>query len=85
MTESRLTALRSPSISHSTLRVASEQDDLAEVVAVVVGGEEDFAQEALAVSPGDGGVEVLGRIHDHLFEFSEIGVERSDGLVPGLV
>jgi hypothetical protein len=39
----------------------------------------------LAVSPGDGGVEVLRWIHDHLFELREIGLQRSCGLIPSFL
>ena len=64
----RSTSVIHPSNLVRCFELLFEQHDLSQMVAVVVSGDEDFAEEALAVSPGDGGIEVLGWIHDHLLE-----------------
>lgn len=63
----------------------ADEDELADVVGVVVGGEQGLSQEGLAVAVGDFGVEVVGLIGDEGDEGLEVIAEGADGLVPGLV
>jgi len=63
----------------------AEDDEFAEMVGVVVGDEEGFAEKVLAVAPAKGFEEVRLRIFDERDEGFEIGVNDLDGTVPGVV
>jgi hypothetical protein len=63
---------------------AAEEDELAEMVGGVVGDEEGFAEEVLAFAPPEGFIEVGAGVLDEGFEVFEVGVDRGDGLVPGV-
>ena len=63
---------------------AAENDEFAEVVGGVVGEEESFAEEILAVAPAEGLEEVGVWIVDEGDEFFEVAVDGRDGVVPGL-
>ena len=62
----------------------AEDDEFAEVVGGVVGDEQGFAEKVLAVAPAEGFVEVGFGVFDEGDEVLEIGVDRGDGLVPGV-
>ena len=62
----------------------AKDDEFAEMVGVVVGDEEGFAEEVLAVAPAERFVEIGGGIFDESFEGFEIGADGCDGFVPGV-
>ena len=61
---------------------AAEVDELAEVIGIVVGEDEGFAQNGLALAVGDFGVEIGARIFDELNHFAQIVFKGFDGFVP---
>jgi len=56
--------------------------DLAEVVGIVVGDEEGFAENGLAIAVGDLGVEIGRGIRDKLTHGVEVVADLGDGAVP---
>ncbi len=63
---------------------AAEDDEFAKVVGVVVGDEESFAEEVLAVAPAEGFVEVGVGLGEEGFELFGVAADGGDGLVPGV-
>src|ERR1700680_317750 len=63
----------------------AEDDEFAEMVGVVVGDKEGFAEEVLAFTPAKGFEEVRLRVFDERDEGFEIGGNDLDGAVPGFV
>jgi len=66
-------------------QLATEQEQFAEVVGVVVGSEQDFAEDGLAVAVGERGEEIGGFVFydfDHGFK---VGAERGCAFAPGSV
>jgi hypothetical protein len=64
---------------------AAEDDELAEMVGGVVGYEESFAEEVLAVSPPEWLEEIGFGIFDEGDKTFEVTVDSFDGVVPGVV
>ena len=58
-------------------------DQLAQVVGVVVGQEEDFAEEGLAGAAGDGGFEIGLGVEDEFLHGFAAGFEIADAFLPG--
>ena len=63
---------------------AAEDDQFAKVVGGVVGDEQGFAEEVLAVAPAEGFVEIGFGVFDEGDEVFEVGAHGGDGLVPGV-
>src|ERR1700749_3247930 len=61
---------------------AAEEDEFADVVGVVVGDEERFAEKILAVAPAKGFVEVGGGFFDEGDKGLEVAMDRGNGFVP---
>ncbi len=64
---------------------ATEDDEFAEMVGVVVGDEEGFAEKVLALAPAERFEEVGLWVFDECDEGFEVGVDEFDGAVPGVV
>jgi hypothetical protein len=62
---------------------AAENDEFAEVVGGVVGEEESFAEEILAIAPPEGFEEVGVWTFDEGEELFEVAMDGGDGFVPG--
>lgn len=63
---------------------ATDDDEFAEVVGVVVGDEKGFAEEVLAFAPAEGFVEVDVGFGEEGFEGALVGADGGDGVGPGM-
>jgi hypothetical protein len=60
----------------------AQQNDLAKMVAGVISSKKDFAQQILAITPGNLRVEIRLRVFQQLLESGEISLQSFDRLLP---
>lgn len=61
----------------------ADEDELAEMVGVVIGEEKSFVQQRLVIGVRDGRKKIGCGIFDFGGELFQVGVKRSDAVLPG--